>query len=119
MMLLLMTFGTAAARDCRRFPRAEASRGWFSAPFGRETSMSAPVNPAMSEVEGATCYSHVQDIQPPVDTALLMTPPAVTDEVVQDCADAGIRRIWLYRRSTAAAAFCEAHGMSVIAENAR
>ena len=75
----------------------------------------APVNPTMSEVEGAPCYSRLQDIQPPVDTALLMTPAAVTDQLVKDCADAGIRRVWMYRRSPAAVSFCEAHGMSVIA----
>ena len=75
----------------------------------------APVNPAMGEIDGAPCYSRVQDIQPPVDTALLMTPAAVTDEVVKDCVDAGIRRVWMYRRSPAAVSFCEAHGISVIA----
>jgi predicted CoA-binding protein len=75
----------------------------------------APVNPAMTEVEGISCYARVQDIQPSVDTALLMTSPAVTGEVVKDCADAGIRRVWMYRRSPAAVTFCEAHGMEVIA----
>ena len=35
-----------------------------------------PVNPGAAELEGTTCYSRLQDIQPPVDTALLMTSPA-------------------------------------------
>jgi predicted CoA-binding protein len=74
-----------------------------------------PVNPGTKDIEGTTCYPRLQDLEPPVDTALLMTPPAVTDEVVKDCADAGIRRVWMYRKSPAAVAFCEAHGMSVIA----
>ena len=75
-----------------------------------------PVNPGTSEVDGIRCYPRVQDIQPPVDTALLMTSPAVTNRVVKDCVDAGIRRVWMYRRSPAAMAICEAHGISVIAD---
>jgi hypothetical protein len=35
--------------------------------------------------------------------------------VIKDCAAGGIRRVWMYRRSPAAVAFCESHGMTVIA----
>src|SRR5579884_2646190 len=55
-----------------------------------------PVNPKASEVLGLPCFSRVQDVQPPVDAALLMTSAQVTDAVVSECAAAGIRRIWLY-----------------------
>ncbi len=74
-----------------------------------------PVNPGTREVDGLPCYPRVQDIQPRVDTALLMTPPAVTDRVVKDCVDAGITRVWMYRKSEPAMAYCEAHGVTVIA----
>ncbi|HUJ23393.1 MAG TPA: CoA-binding protein [Bryobacteraceae bacterium] len=79
-----------------------------------------PVNPNLSEVEGRTCYRLVQDISPPVDGALLMTQPRVTDQVVQDCAAAGIQRIWMHRASgqgavsRSAIEFCEAHHMHVV-----
>ena len=79
-----------------------------------------PVNPKVSAVLGQPCYARVQDIQPPVDAALLMTTPEITDEVVTDCADAGIRRIWMYRAggkgavSEKAVAFCQEHGIQVI-----
>ncbi len=79
-----------------------------------------PVNPAVKEVEGETCYARVQDIQPAVENALLMTSPAVTNVVVQDCAAAGIKRIWMYRAggkgavSPEAAAYCQTHGIAVI-----
>ncbi len=90
------------------------SRALFRA-FRERSFEAIPVNPSAQEIEGTPCYSRVQDIQPPVDTVLLMTAPAVTDQIVKDCADAGIRRVWMYRRSAAAVAFCEAHGMTVIA----
>ena len=56
-----------------------------------------PVNPSLSEVEGRACYGRVQDVTPPVDGALLMTSPAVTEQVVRDCAEAGVGRVWMYR----------------------
>lgn len=79
-----------------------------------------PVNPDVSEIEGQPCYARVQDIQPPVDGALLMTSPAITAKVVQDCADAHVNRIWMHRGggkgavNDDAVAFCHSHGMSVI-----
>ena len=79
-----------------------------------------PVNPKVSAVLGQPCYARVQDIQPPVDAALLMTTPEITDEVVTDCADAGIRRIWMYRAggkgavSEKAVAFCQERGIQVV-----
>ena len=79
-----------------------------------------PVNPDVNEVAGRRCYAHVGDIQPPVDGALLMTKPAVTDQVVRECQAAGIRNIWMYRGvgtgsvSESALRFCEANGMSVV-----
>ena len=56
-----------------------------------------PVNPAASEMEGRRCFAHVQEIDPPVDGALLMTPSHATEQAVRDCADAGIRHIWMHR----------------------
>ena len=79
-----------------------------------------PVNPNATEVNGRRCFARVQDIQPPVDAALLMTSPSATEEVVNDCIAAGIRRIWMYRAtgngavSEAALARCSEHGVHVV-----
>lgn len=79
-----------------------------------------PVNPHTPEVLGRRCFARVQDIQPPVAGALLMTSPDVTDRVVSDCVEAGIPRIWMYRAggkgavSKKAVAFCQARGIAVI-----
>jgi len=80
-----------------------------------------PVNPNASEVHGKPCFTHVQDIQPKVDAVLLMTTPAVTDVVVSDCVAAGASIVWMYRAvgkgavSEKAIAFCQEHGIRVIA----
>jgi uncharacterized protein len=79
-----------------------------------------PVNPNASEVLELNCFARVQDIQPPVDGAMLMTSPAATEEVVSDCAMAGIRRVWMFRAagqgavSSKAIRFCEQKGIEVI-----
>jgi uncharacterized protein len=79
-----------------------------------------PVNPNTPTVLGRRSFARLQDIQPPVDAALLMTSPAVTDTVVSDCAEAGIRRVWMYRAggkgavSPTAIAFCHEHGIQVV-----
>ena len=98
----------------------------FSAALFKEVSRRGydvvPVNPRVSEVAGRRCFARVQDIQPPVDGALLMTSPEITDAVVKDCAAAGIRRVWMYRAggrggavSPQAVQFCQERGMQVIA----
>jgi predicted CoA-binding protein len=79
-----------------------------------------PVNPKASEVLGLHCFARVQDIQPPVDGALLMTSALVTDSVVLDCAAAGIRRVWLYSAgnkgavTTSAVELCQENGIEVV-----
>jgi len=80
-----------------------------------------PVNPEAREMDGKPCFARLQEIQPPVGGALLMTPPALTDKVVRDCAEAGVKRVWMYRAtgqgavSADAVKFCEANGIAVIA----
>ncbi|HEY6002063.1 MAG TPA: CoA-binding protein [Anaeromyxobacter sp.] len=79
-----------------------------------------PVHPGMKEAEGRPCFERIQDVSPPPDAALLMTAPAVTEQIVGDCAEAGVRRVWMHRGAGAGAAseeaiaFCEAHGIRVV-----
>jgi predicted CoA-binding protein len=80
----------------------------------------APVNPNLREIEGHTCFGRVQDIEPPVEAVLLMTSPAATETVVRDCAEAGVRTVWMYRAtgkgsvSRAAVEFCQERGIRVV-----
>jgi len=80
-----------------------------------------PVNPKTPNVLGRTCYARVEDIQPPVQGAILLTPPEVTETVVGECAKAGIRRIWIYGAngkttvSQQVLDWCREQGIKVIA----
>ena len=79
-----------------------------------------PVTPNAAEVDGLRCFGRVQDVVPPVEGALVLTNPAVTEKVVHDCAEARIPRVWMYRAagvgavSPAAIEFCESSGMQVV-----
>ncbi|HVP55468.1 MAG TPA: CoA-binding protein [Candidatus Eisenbacteria bacterium] len=78
------------------------------------------VNPKLSSVDDAPCFPRLTDIAPPVDAVLVMTAPAVTDQVVQECAALHIPRVWMYRGggkgavSPQAVEFCLDHGIAVV-----
>lgn len=79
------------------------------------------VNPELTVVDGEPCFPHIQDIQPAPDAAILMTSPSVTEQVVHDCADAGVSKVWMYRAGTKGGAvsdeairFCESKGMTLV-----
>jgi len=79
-----------------------------------------PVHPEATEIEGARCYAHVQDIEPPVETVLVMTPAAVSIDVAGDCVAAGIKQVWFYRAAGngslngEAIEHCRSNGVAVI-----
>jgi len=96
------------------------SRGLFRDMRGRGYDM-VPVNPMVGELEGQKSYASLKDIDPPVDGALLMTPPSVTEEIVRECPAAGITRVWMHRGggsgavSEEAIEFCRQKGIRVVA----
>ena len=81
-----------------------------------------PVNPQATQIEGRRCYARVSEIDPPVDAAVIITPPEETDAVVADCLAAGVLRVWLHHGrvgrgavAPGALALGEAAGMTMIA----
>ncbi len=99
--------------------KSEFSRGLFRELVSRGYDM-VPVNPDAEEIEGCACHGRVQDIDPPVDGVLVMTGAAAVPQVVADCAEAGIPRVWLHGNngpsdaSGEALALCEEHSISVV-----
>lgn len=79
------------------------------------------VNPAVSELDGKPCYAKVQDIKPGVEGVLVITKPELAAQIVRDCVEAGVKRVWLYAGIGRGAAtkealeLCEANGIDVIA----
>lgn len=75
-----------------------------------------PVNPHAHTVEGERCYPDLGAIPEPVDGVVLVVPPQQTEQIVQDAARAGIRRVWMQPGAESAAAirFCETHDIRVV-----
>jgi predicted CoA-binding protein len=98
---------------------ADFSRAIFRA-FTDRGYDAHPVNPAGGDIDGRPCARRIGDVQPPVEAALLLTPPPATDEVVRDCAASGVRQVWMHRGagrgavSEDAVTFCREHGIDVI-----
>lgn len=103
------------SRDPRDFTRS------LTREFVRRNYDVVPVNPAVPEIDGKKCFACLQDVFPPVCAVLLVTPPATTEQIVHDCADAGVTDVWMYRGagvgavSSSAVEFCRERGMNVVA----
>jgi len=54
-----------------------------------------PVNPKETEVEGLRCYPDLAALPEKVHGVSIITPPAVTDRILQEAAEAGIRHVWM------------------------
>ena len=76
-----------------------------------------PLNPNEAEVEGHSAYSSIAAL-PVVPAALsIITPPAVTQQIVDDAIQAGVKQIWMQpgAEDTAAIDRAEQAGITVIA----
>jgi len=80
------------------------------------------VNPNAESVEGDVCYHDLKSIPEKVDGVIIATRPEATDQLVKDCAEAEITRVWMHNGihmgssvSESAVEFCNQHNISVIA----
>ena len=79
-----------------------------------------PVNLVAEEIDGRECFQCLQAMKEPAQGVLVMTPFSEAIRVVQDCADAGVRNVWLYRAggkgavSAEAMVFCKENGIRVV-----
>lgn len=80
------------------------------------------VNPNAETIEGDPCYPSVQAIPQRPDAVFIATRPDVTRKVVEDCAAAGIKLVWLHASmihggtsfSQDAVDYCVQHNIEVI-----
>src|SRR5262249_25042166 len=67
-------------------------------------------------------YPDLKSIPGGVDGVVIITRPETTDQIVRDCSDAGVRRVWMHAGlgtgssvSKEAIEYCRKHDISVIA----
>jgi len=79
-----------------------------------------PVNLEADVIDGRECFHSLQAVKEGVEGALVMTPFQATLQVVEGCAAAGIRSVWIYRAggqgavSPEATAYCAENGIRVV-----
>lgn len=78
------------------------------------------INPNVTEIEGDRCYANLASVPGGVDGVVIATHPRVTEQIVRECAELGISRVWIHRSfgvgsfSEEAVEYCHQHGVSVI-----
>lgn len=78
------------------------------------------VNPNTDEVEGDASYHDLKSIPDGVDAVVIGTRPETAEETMRECAELGIRHVWMHRGpgpgsvSDTAAAYGREQGIAVI-----
>jgi predicted CoA-binding protein len=78
------------------------------------------VNPNADRAEGDPCWPDLASIPERVDAVVAATPPAATADVVRQCAELGVRRVWMHRSfgrgsvDEGAVEACREHGIACI-----
>jgi predicted CoA-binding protein len=86
------------------------------------------VNPHISTYNGAPCYPDLKSIPEKPDAVFIFANPKVTDEVVRQCVELGIKHVWMHCMmgtkpglaagmtsvSREAVEMCKANGIAVI-----
>ncbi|RPI94643.1 MAG: CoA-binding protein [Chloroflexi bacterium] len=86
------------------------------------------VNPRISTYDGQTCYADLKSIPEKVDAVFILASPKVTEQIVQQCVDLGVKHVWMHCMmgtkpglaagmtsvSQSAVEMCKANGIEVI-----
>jgi uncharacterized protein len=54
------------------------------------------VNPHLTAFEGDPCYPDLKSIPDKPDAVFILTNPSVSEQIVQQCVDLGIKRVWMH-----------------------
>ena len=54
------------------------------------------VNPRISTYKGDSCYADLKSIPEKPDAVFILASPKVTDQIVQQCVDLGVKYVWMH-----------------------
>jgi len=86
------------------------------------------VNPRISTFDGQPCYPDLKSIPEKVDAVFILASPKITEQIVQQCVDLGVKHVWMHCMmgtrpglmaggtsvSQSAVEMCKANGIAVI-----
>jgi predicted CoA-binding protein len=75
-----------------------------------------PVNPRLKLVEGLTCFPTLAELPVRPDVVDFVVPPRATEEILKQCKELGLERIWLQpgSESEIAIAYCHENNLKVV-----
>ncbi|SPF31874.1 CoA binding domain protein [Candidatus Desulfosporosinus infrequens] len=74
------------------------------------------INPGLKSIEEDPCYPSLAALPTRPDAVSVVVPPKITEQVIKDCIELGINRVWMQPGSESEEAIrnCEKHGIAVI-----
>ncbi|HMD82752.1 MAG TPA: CoA-binding protein, partial [Anaerolineales bacterium] len=54
------------------------------------------INPRITTYDGAPCYPDLKSIPEKPDAVFILANPKVTEQIVQQCVDLGVQRVWMH-----------------------
>ena len=54
------------------------------------------INPRISSYDESPCYADLKSLPEKPDAVFMLTNPKVTEQIVQQCVDLGIKHIWMH-----------------------
>lgn len=78
------------------------------------------VNPNCDEIEGKPCVPSVRELPPEVENLILAVPAHITEEIVEQCVNSSIKRVWMIKGvgkgsySEKAFNICKDNGIEVV-----
>lgn len=74
------------------------------------------INPNCTEIDGVACYPDLDSLPWSPELVVMVVPPGITEKVVREAVDAGVKRIWMQpgSESPEAIALCEAEGIELV-----
>lgn len=75
-----------------------------------------PINPNAATILGQTAYPSLTAVPEPVEAVSIVTPPSVTEKVIEDAVAAGVKHVWMQPGAESAVAIrrAEEAGLNVI-----
>lgn len=55
-----------------------------------------PVNPHVQDFKGDKCYPNLKSLPEKPDAVFILASPRVTDEIVKECVDLGVKHVWMH-----------------------
>ena len=74
------------------------------------------INPGLTSIDGDPCYPSLSALPTKPDAVSIIVPPKITEQVIKECIDLGIDKVWMQPGSESKEAIRngEEHGIAVV-----